>query len=101
MMSVSPWMVRPPTFADATLSTGLSRTVTVEALLIQNLVFYSSARVDVVRIDQCYAKSLASINPAILPGQPRPRRPCEVGAKPTRSRHCKRLASRQTHVTGS
>src|SRR5262245_48678309 len=39
MTIVSPWMVRPPNFADATSSTGLSRTVTVELLLIQSSRF--------------------------------------------------------------
>src|SRR4030095_1623277 len=36
MTMVSPWMVRPPTVADAFSSTGLSRTVTVELLLIDS-----------------------------------------------------------------
>ena len=32
--NVSPWIVRPPTIADATGCTGVSRTVTVELLLM-------------------------------------------------------------------
>src|ERR1700704_6158437 len=37
MMIVSPWIVRPPAFAEAMSSTGFSRTVTVELLLMKVL----------------------------------------------------------------
>src|SRR6185295_14382076 len=69
MTNVSPWIVRPPTVAVATPSTGFSRTVTVELLLMRfPSVFARYTRVP--RADtngQCYEKTTTSGNPAILP----------------------------------
>src|SRR3954471_4198097 len=68
MTNVSPWMVRPPTVAVATPSTGFSRTVTVELLLMRSPSGFDSV-CPVPFSDtneQCYAKTTGRGNPAIL-----------------------------------
>src|SRR4029450_8233780 len=98
-------MVRPPTVAVATPSTGFARTVTVELLLMRSpSVWLVKSRPIFGHDRQCYGKTTLSGNPAILRGcgvrhpgghwqfsTREPRRPREVGEKPTRSRHCTRL----------
>src|SRR2546430_2908965 len=110
-------MVRPPAFADATSSTGFSRMVTVELLLMRVLL---CAKRPMLRNNNaakqpCYTRrrgrdpTETEVRAARHPPQVgaastidrKPRRLCEVGAKPTRSRHCKRLAARQNDVTGT
>src|SRR5476649_1559467 len=69
MTNVSPWIVTPPTVAVATPSTGFSRTVTVELLLMRSpsvLARYGSVPLSDTNV-QCYEKTTARGNPAILP----------------------------------
>src|SRR5215204_6870594 len=62
-------MIRPPTVAVATPSTGFSRTVTVELLLMHSpSVWLLKSRPIFGHDRQCYEKTTLSGNPAILRG---------------------------------
>src|SRR5262245_11246836 len=99
-------MVRPPAVADATASTGFSRAVTVELLLMhsprcrgdrRNVTHNSRAEATLLYS----ARRSAETDTTFEQFDAGPGGYAKLGAKPTRSRHCKRLASRQNTSLGA